>query len=162
MRVDAAELQKFVNRHLVPRQFGIRRLDHRKNVQHQLLLAERQAVHRVLDQVVGFAYDRLIAPGAVGGDRGQGGIIGPLGVWLFLGCHILTSKFSCSCAWRCQKGCFGAQSATVMQGATLHHAKHCSGGYCTPAALQKCPGIHEIYPVLFAWQLAHLARRIGT
>ena len=93
VRVHTAKFQEFVNRHLVPRQLGIRRLDHSENVQHQLLLAQRQAVHGILDQVVGFAHNGLVAPGAVGSDRGQNLVIGPWGVWLFFGCHSVTSIF---------------------------------------------------------------------
>ena len=93
MRVHTAKFQEFVNRHLVPRQLGIRRLDHSENVQHQLLLAQRQAVHGILDQVVGFAHNGLVAPGAVGSNRGQSLVIGPWGVWLVFGYHSVTSVF---------------------------------------------------------------------
>ena len=68
--VHAAELEKLIDRHLIAGQLGIRRLDHGENVQHQLLLTQRKAVHCVLDQVVGFPDDRLAAAAAVGSDRG--------------------------------------------------------------------------------------------
>ena len=41
----------------------------------------------------GFAHNGLVAPGAVGSDRGQSLVIGPWGVWLFFGCHSVTSVF---------------------------------------------------------------------
>ena len=67
--VHAAEFQKLIDGHFVPGQLGVRGLDHRKNVQHQLLLAQRKAVHCVLNQVIGFADDGLAAAAAVGGHR---------------------------------------------------------------------------------------------
>ena len=70
--VDSAELEELVDRHLVAGQFGVRRLDHREDVQHQLLLAQREAVHSVLDQVVGLADDILVAALAEGCDWGFG------------------------------------------------------------------------------------------
>ena len=106
VRVNAAELQKLVDRHLVPGQLGVRRLDHRENVQHQLLLAQRKAVHCVLDQIVGFADNRLIAAPAIGSNRGRRRRLGRLRPLLFvvvvflgrfqrtLGCHLQNLIFT--------------------------------------------------------------------
>ena len=40
--------------------------------------------------------------------------------------------------------------------------KHRSGSCGTASALPKCSIIHPVLSALLAWQLPHLARRIGT
>ena len=66
VRINAAQLQKLVDGHLVPGQLGVAGLDHRKDVQHQLLLAQCQAVHGVLDQIIALAHNGLPAAPAEG------------------------------------------------------------------------------------------------
>ena len=60
VRVHAGHLDKIINAQLIRGQVRILRLNHRKNMQHQALLAQRQVVARHLYKVIGFANDGLV------------------------------------------------------------------------------------------------------